>query len=273
MAASQKLAFIGAGNMAKAILKGALSKGIAVASNVTMSSPSGPSDSLRELGVNCMRDNALAVADADMVILCVKPHFVATAIASFAGSIRAGAVVVSVAAGVTTVQLEELLVTGRSREGISVIRVMPNVASAIGQGASAMCLGKQATPVAAAAVLALFQAVGTVTTVREAQMDAVTGLSGSGPAFVLMFIEALADGGVAAGLPRDVALSLATATVRGAAALVAETGQHPAPLRDSVASPGGTTIAGMHALERGGMRGAVMDAVTAAAKRATELRG
>jgi pyrroline-5-carboxylate reductase len=113
MAASQKLAFIGAGNMAKAILKGALSKGIAVASNVTMSSPSGPSDSLRELGVNCMRDNALAVADADMVILCVKPHFVATAIASFAGSIRAGAVVVSVAAGVTTVQLEEVSVLSR----------------------------------------------------------------------------------------------------------------------------------------------------------------
>jgi pyrroline-5-carboxylate reductase len=174
--------------------------------------------------------------------------------------------VVSILAGTATATLEQLL-GGTAR----VVRAMPNTPALVDCGATAICAGRHATAADLKTADELFRSVGTVCTVSEAQMDAVTGLSGSGPAYVYTVIEALADGGVKAGLPHDIALELATRTVLGAAKLVAESGEHPAILREKVCSPGGTTIAGLTALEDGGLRATLIEAVTRAAKRSKEL--
>jgi pyrroline-5-carboxylate reductase len=174
--------------------------------------------------------------------------------------------VVSIAAGITLRQLAEGL--GSEQR---LVRVMPNTPCLLGASASGFSPGEAATAEDAALVQRLLDAVGRAFRLPEHLLDAVTGLSGSGPAFVYVMIEALSDGGVRVGLPRDVATALAAQTVLGAARMVLETGTHPGALKDMVASPGGTTIAGLHALERGGVRGALMDAVEAATLRATEL--
>jgi pyrroline-5-carboxylate reductase len=176
--------------------------------------------------------------------------------------------VISIVAGVTLRRLAD----GLGAE-TRLIRVMPNTPCLVGASASGFCPNAETAATDGDLVAKLFGAVGTAIPVPENHLDAVTGLSGSGPAFVYVMIEALADGGVRAGLPRDVALKLAAQTVLGSAKMVLETGQHPGALKDAVASPGGTTIAGLHALERGGVRAALMDAVTAAANRARELGG
>jgi pyrroline-5-carboxylate reductase len=265
------VAFVGGGNMATALAQGVLAQGVLPASSLRVSSPSGGAPALRKLGVPCFTDNADAVRGADMVILCVKPWVVAPALASIAGALRYGDLtIVSVAAGVSMAQISAEL--NRTRpDGFRIVRAMPNTPCAIGEGASALCANALVTPTDLARARALFAAVGSVESVTEGQLDAVTGLSGSGPAFCYMFIEGLADGGVAAGLPRGVAMALAAQMVRGAAAMVQQSGRHPGELKDAVASPGGTTIAGIHELERGGFRGAVMSAVTAAAARSREL--
>ena len=171
----------------------------------------------------------------------------------------------SIVAGATLETLAQAL--GHQR----VVRIMPNTPCQVGASASAFSCGEAATRADADTVSRLFSSVGKVFELRESLLDAVTGLSGSGPAFVCLVIEALADGGVRAGLPRDVAQTLAAQTVLGTARMVLETGRHPGQLKDDVASPGGTTIAGLHALERAGVRGGLMDAVLAAAERAREL--
>ncbi len=208
--------------------------------------------------------NTDVAAAAGVVVLAVKPQQM-PAVLDEIGANATGKLVVSIAAGVRLATIASRLANAR------LIRVMPNTPCLIGQSASAFALGPKATDADAALVRQLLEAVGRAYCVDEKLLDAVTGLSGSGPAFVYVAIEALADGGVRMGLPRDVALSLAAQTFKGSAEMVLSTGEHPAVLKDRVASPGGTTIAGLQALESGGLRAALMGAVEAATNRSIEL--
>ncbi len=217
-------------------------------------------------GVTAGESNRAVIEVCDVLVLAVKPQTMADVLAEARLAVRASHLVVSIAAGVTLKALADGL-GGTAR----VVRVMPNTPCLVGASATGFAPAPGATPHDAALVERLFRAVGVAYRVPEPLLDAVTGLSGSGPAFVYLFIEALADGGVKCGLPREVAQTLAAQTVLGAAKMVLETGQHPGALKDAVASPGGTTIAGIHALERAGFRAAAMDAVEAATKRAQEL--
>lgn len=203
---------------------------------------------------------------SDIVIIAVKPQYVAVVLAEVRPVLAESTVVVSIAAGVTVANMLEA-----AGAGARIVRVMPNTPCLVGETAAAMCLGGAATEGDAADVRALFAAVGVIHRVDERLLSAVTGLSGSGPAYIFLAIEALADGGVRAGLPRDVSLALAAQTVAGAARMVLDTGKHPGALKDMVTSPAGTTIAGVHELERAGVRAAFMNAVVAASARADEL--
>jgi pyrroline-5-carboxylate reductase len=211
-------------------------------------------------------DTAAALRGTDLVILGIKPQLAGAVLQSLAVELSAGQVLVSMMAGVTTGQIEAQL----SGE-VAVVRVMPQTLVRLGMGACALCAGRFAKPEHLAQVRELLEYVGSAVEVSEAQMDAVTGLSGSGPAYVYTIIDALADGGVRAGLPRAVAQRLAAQTLAGAAQMVLESGEHPAMLKDQVTSPGGTTIAGLHKLEEKGLRDALISAVLAAAERSREL--
>ena len=213
-----------------------------------------------------MSANAEVLAAADVVLLAVKPQMMASLLAEVRPAIQPRHLLVSIAAGVTLPQLASSL-----PPGTRTVRVMPNTPCLVGASASGFAKGPHATDADVELVATFFGAVGNAFPLAEHLLDAVTGLSGSGPAFVYLMIEAMADGGVRVGLPREVALQLAAQTVFGSAKMVLATGQHPAALKDAVASPGGTTIAGLHALERAGARAAFMDAVEAATKRAAEL--
>jgi pyrroline-5-carboxylate reductase len=211
-------------------------------------------------------NNLDVVAKSDVLLVAVKPQTINALLAEIRSSVTANHLIVSIAAGVTLKQLDAGL--GERRR---VIRVMPNTPCLVGASASAFAPGEKATAQDVALLDQLLNAVGKAFKVPEHLLDAVTGLSGSGPAYVYLIIEALSDGGVRVGLPREVATALAAQTVLGAAKMVLETQQHPAVLKDMVASPGGTTIAGLNTLERAGVRGALIDAVEAATRRATEL--
>jgi pyrroline-5-carboxylate reductase len=206
-----------------------------------------------------------ALAKCDVMLLCTKPQDVAEALQQAATARDTPALVISIAAGITLSALES------HASGMRVIRAMPNTPALVGKGASAFCLGASAKRGDAATAALLLGAVGLAFELPEKLMDAVTGLSGSGPAYIYLVIEALADGGVRSGLPRADALKLAAQTVLGAASMVIETGEHPAVLKDMVTSPGGTTIAGLAELEKRGLRSALIDAVTVATRRAAEL--
>lgn len=273
-----RIGFIGAGNMASALIRGMLARHVTSPASIFVSSPSGPKDAVKGLGVHCTTDNTVVVRNCDVLILCVKPFIVPGVMREIARELteQKRHLIISVAAGVTMEQIVGLLHSdggAAPRADVRISRVMPNTPSSVGQGASAVCFNDVCTPDDATLVKSLFSALGTVEAVKEMHMDAVTGLSGSGPAYVSMFVEALADGGVAAGLPRATAMALAIQLVKGTAAMLQESGLHPGQLKDAVASPGGTTIAGIHALETGGMRGAVMSAVVAATRRSVEMRG
>ena len=265
-----KVGFLGAGQMATALAKGWLDAGLVTAATLRASDPF---PAARErfraaTGGAVTADNIDVVKHSRVLVIAVKPQMMAPLLAEISGEIQESHVVISIAAGVTLKKLADGLLANHR-----LVRVMPNTPCLLGASAAGFAVGPGAKPEDSALVERLFNAVGKAFAVPEYQLDAVTGLSGSGPAFVYVMIEAMADGGVRMGLPRDVAQTLAAQTVLGAARMVLETGQHPGQLKDAVTSPGGTTIAGLHALERGGLRAAVMDAVEAATKRATELGG
>ena len=266
---NKSIGFIGGGNMAEAIIKGLLAGGVQAGSIIVAE----PLELRREFlatryGV-AASNNGPEVADkADIIILAIKPQMAAGALDDLAPSISPAKLVISIMAGISTAFMEEHLPAG-----LRVVRVMPNTAALIQAAASAICPGKNATEGDLETASEIFSRVGTVVTTQEKLMDAVTGLSGSGPAYVFSFIEALSDAGVKNGLARDVSLQLAVQTVLGAARMVSETGEHPALLKEKVTSPGGTTIAGLHTLENGRFHGLIMDAVDSASSRSKELSG
>lgn len=263
-----KLGLIGCGKMGSALLKGILeAKKNEPISTFLFDAYLPIAEQLKEScsGKASLTENVDAlVQESDVILLCVKPNDVPKVLSS--SSAWTNKLLLSVAAGVPTSSLEEGT-KGKAR----VIRVMPNTPALIGEGASAYCQGAKATSDDMALAQSLLSSVGIANAVSESLMDAVTGLSGSGPAYVYTIIEALSDAGVKKGLPRQVALELACQTLKGAAMMVQETGEHPAVLRDQVTSPGGTTIAGLAALEEGGLRSALSSAVEAATKRSKEL--
>ena len=262
------IGFIGSGQMARALAQGFVAAGLTEGGRIVHCDPVQAAAELfsqQVAGSRRAASNAEVIGQANVIFLAVKPQNMPAVFSEVAGKVAPEKVVVSIAAGVTLSRLCEGLRTNR------VVRVMPNTPALVGKGASAYALGPAATAADGQLVGQLMGAVGQAFQVDERLLDAVTGLSGSGPAFVYVMIEALADGGVRMGLPRDIALALAAQTVRGSAEMVISTGEHPAALKDKVASPGGTTIAGLAALEDRGLRGALIAAVEAATRRSQEL--
>ncbi|MGQ9630884.1 MAG: pyrroline-5-carboxylate reductase [bacterium] len=260
-----KVSIIGVGAMGGTIARNIVRGGLFEPSDLTVCDIDwGKIEALEaELGVAGTLDKNEAIAGADAIILAVKPQVMADALDGL--DVREDQLVVSIAAGITLKFLESAL------EGRRVVRVMPNTPCLVREGMSAYALGSLATEEDGEFVSRVFSSLGRVVRLEEKYLDAVTGLSGSGPAYVYLFIEALADAGVLLGLPRDVSRLLAAQTVLGSARMVLESGKHPMELKDMVTSPGGTTIAAIQVLERWGFRGIVMDAVAAAARRAEEL--
>ncbi len=263
-----RIGLIGAGQMATALARGWVRAGLVPADAIVASDPSAEAREhfAQASGAKTTSDNQEVAAASDVLVLAVKPQQMSGALAQLRGAVTPGQLVISVAAGVRL----RILADGLGPK-VRLVRVMPNTPCLVGRGACAYCLGAEATEEDGRLVDQLLGAVGRCYRVDEKLLDAVTGLSGSGPAFVYVMIEALSDGGVRMGLPRPVALGLAAQTVLGAAEMVLETGEHPAVLKDRVASPGGTTIAGLKALEAGGVRAALIEAVEAAARRSAEL--
>lgn len=261
------LACIGVGAMGEALVRGILRAGLLHRDQVWVTDADREKLArvAAEHGVHAAA-NPDAARMADIVIVAVKPPLVAPVLREIGPELKAGACVISIAAGVPLKVIE-----GHLPPGMAAIRAMPNTPCLIGHGAIALAPGRHASADQVTEAQRLFGALGLTVIVSESHMDAVTGLSGSGPAYVYLFIEALADGGVQAGLPRDVALRLAAQTVAGAARMVLETGRHPGELKDMVTSPAGTTIAGVSVLEDRGFRGAALRAVQAAAVRSEEL--
>jgi pyrroline-5-carboxylate reductase len=268
MATQLKIGFLGAGKMATALAKGFVRAEMVSAKEVIAADPF---DAARkhfaaETGAKTAAANLEVAMAANVLILATKPDQAAAALAEISGAFTKKHLLISIAAGVTLAKLENSLPAGAR-----VIRVMPNTPALVGAGASGFALGKNATAADGELAKKFLSAVGVAFQVKESLLDAVTGLSGSGPAYVYQFIEALSDGGVAAGLPRDIATKLAAQTVLGGAKMVLETGQHPGALKDQVTSPGGTTIEGVHELEKGRLRATVISAVRAAAEKSKKL--
>ena len=257
---------IGSGNMGGALIGGLLKIGRDPTFITAVDVRDEVLKPLRALGVKTSSDLTAAVRGQDVVVVAVKPQIASDLLLSIAGKLQRNQLVVSIMAGVTTAAIEAQL-----PKEAPVVRVMPQTLVSEAVAASALCKGRFATVEHLSLAASIFDDVGITVSVDESQMDAVTGLSGSGPAYVYTIIEAMADGGVRMGLSREVALKLAAQTVRGAAHMVCESGEHPAILRERVTSPGGTTIMGLHKLEEKGIRDALLSAVVAAAGRSAEL--
>ena len=264
------IGFLGAGKMATALAKGWLTAGLVTPDRLWGSDPMPQARAAfhKETGAAALDDNRAVVGKSDMLVLAVKPQHMPALLAEIRSAVTASHLVVSIAAGITLQQLADGL-----GSDCRLIRVMPNTPCLVGASASAYAPAASAREQDVRLVEKLLNVVGRAFPLPEKLLDAVTGLSGSGPAFVFVMIEALSDGGVRMGLPRDIATLLAVQTVFGSAKMMLETGLAASILKDQVASPGGTTIAGLHALERAGFRAALMDAVEAATLRSKELAG
>lgn len=264
----EKIGIIGAGKIGSAIARGVIGAGLAAKERLIASDVSDALRQLitRDLGIAATADNLAVCEFADAVILSVKPQIIDSVLKEIAQKIGSTKLVISVAAGVPLARLEANL-----EKGARVVRVMPNIPCVVGAGAAGFAGGTNATAADLEIVGAILNSFGVGMPVEEKYLDAVTGLSGSGPAYVFLFMEALADGGVQVGLARDVALKLAMQTVYGAARMALESSKHLGELKDEVTSPGGTTIAGLYAMEQKGFHGIVMDAVVNATRRSQEL--
>jgi len=263
----KKIGFLGGGNMGEALIRGIVKTGIVPPQELFVTDVR--LDRLEELsrtyGLHTLSDNALLVRRVDVVILAVKPQILKAVLQEIAPA-TPGKLLVSIAAGVSTTEIRRHLPAGTR-----LIRCMPNTPALVLEAATALARGRDLAPGDLETAQAIFEAVGRVVVLEEEHMDAVTGLSGSGPAYIALVVEALADGGVKVGLDRQTAMTLATQTVLGSARLLLETGAHPGQLKDMVTSPGGTSIAGIHTLEAGGLRRTLIDAVERATLRSREL--
>lgn len=268
MSARLTIGFLGAGKMGTALARGFIQAGLAAPSDIIAFDPveSAQAAFAKEVGAKVAKSNLEVAKFANVLVLAVKPDHVPGVLSEIQGGFTDKHLLISIAAGVPIARLESGL-GAKAR----VVRVMPNTPALLGASATAYAPGKNTLPEDTALAQKLFSAVGIAFAVKESLLDAVTGLSGSGPAYVYLMIEGLSDGGVAAGLPRDIATKLAAQTVLGSARMVLETGLHPGALKDMVTSPGGTTIEGLHELEKGKVRGALMNAVRAATEKSKKL--
>lgn len=256
-----KIGFIGLGNMAEAMIGGMLGKGLVKAEEVIGSSKTKETaEKIKtKFDITTVTDNALVAQEADILFLAVKPVFMTEVIGEVRGAVRAGTLIVSIAAGRDLKYLRETF----GRPDLKIIRCMPNTPALVLEGCTGVCADEEVTQEELDRVLALLRSFGKASVVPERLMDAVVGVSGSSPAYVFLFIEAMADGAVAAGMPRKQAYEFAAQSVLGSAKLMLETGKHPGELKDMVCSPGGTTIEAVKVLEEKGFRAAVMDAMEA----------
>ena len=266
--ATQRIGFVGAGNMAEALVRGLVRGGHIAADRIIASAPR--QERLDELargyGIGVTLDNREVARASDLVVLSVKPQILDKVLREIGDALRPGTLVISIAAGVDAAKIETAV-----GDSVRVVRAMPNTPALVGAGATAIAPGARSTAADLAIAKALFDAVGITVTLEEHHLDAVTGLSGSGPAYVFLILEALSDAGVKVGLSRRNAQRLAAQTVMGSAKLLLDTDEHPGKLKDMVTSPGGTAIAGLHTLEQGGLRTTLINAVETATKRAREL--
>jgi pyrroline-5-carboxylate reductase len=264
----EKLGFIGVGNMGEALLRGIIGSKLISPSHIFISDINSQKldDLSRELGVNAAEDNHDLIAKTDITLLAVKPNVIKAVLSEIAPDLNHPKWCISIAAGVNTTSIESIL-----QSGSPVVRVMPNTPAMVYEGMTAICPGKNADERHVEKTQRIFQSVGKAIIVTEKLMDAVTALGGSGPAFIFLIIESLADAGVQLGLSREDALGIAAQMVIGASKMVLDTQTHPATLKNQVTSPGGTTAAGLYQLEKHGIRAAIIDAVVAAATRSKEL--
>jgi pyrroline-5-carboxylate reductase len=267
MSIDQRLGFIGVGNMGEALVKGLLQSGAARPEQLWVSELTAErnADLRKTYGVHA-GSNLEVARESQVLVLAVKPQILDQVLRGVVHEVSKEKLVVSIAAGVPIAAIER-----RLHAPVRIVRAMPNLPATVGAGATAIALGEHASEADLALAKTLFNSVGITVHLEESQLDAVTGLSGSGPAYFFLIVEALADAGVKVGLSRKAALQLAGQTMLGSAKLLLESGQHPGVLKDGVTSPGGTSIAALHTLEAGGLRNVLMNAVEAATRRSKEL--
>lgn len=263
-----KIGFIGLGNMAKAMMGGMLERGIAEKEDIIGSAKTAATlEAVREkYGIKTVPDNKMAAAEADILILAVKPQFFGEVIPEIRDAVKGNALIISIAAGKTIADIEALF-----QRDIKLVRCMPNTPALVGEGCSGVCRNEKVSEEEMEKCMELMGSFGLAQEVPERLIDAVAGVSGCSPAYVFMFMEALADGAVEAGMPRKQAYTFAAQAVMGSAKLMLETGMHPGELKDMVCSPAGTTIEGVRVLEESGFRGAVMNAVRATVEKAENM--